>query len=153
MSKRAILYIRTATPERLAEGESYLQRQHNACLNFCNQHEFEVVGALAEVASGNSLHNRPKLDELRQMVREGLVNVVILHSLSRLSRQPDKLVELIREAEKHGVAVFSVIELLPIDDITPLQAQAMTLERQRAAAIYAHMEAQMLQEQTEVAQR
>src|SRR5579884_440997 len=113
MSKRAILYIRTARLEPEAKGESYLQRQHNACVNLCQQKGLDVVGTLIEVAAGNGLHDRPKLDELRWMVREGCVDVVIVQSLSRLSRQTDELVALIREAEEHGVTIFSVFESLP----------------------------------------
>jgi len=153
MGKRAIIYLRTAMPERPNEGESFLYRQHNACLHFCEHHEMEVVGTITEVASGNGLHDRLKLDELRQMVRDRHVDIVIVYNLGRLGRWTDDLVTLTYEVEKHSVAIVSVFELLPIDSITPLQAQAMTLERQRASAIYAQMEAHMLREQAEVTHR
>ncbi len=140
MSKRAVIYCRVVSRDPSDAGRSYLQRQHDACLAFCKQHDLAVVGALAEVAPENDLHNRPKLDELRRMIHEQQVDVVIVHSLSQLSCWTDDLVAFTHEAETYQVSIYSVLAMPPGEAITPLQIEAMTLERERAAVVASHVE-------------
>lgn len=140
MSKRAIIYCRAMSRDQSAAGQSYLQRQHDACLAFCQQHDLAVVGTLAEVASGYDLHYRPKLDELRRMLHEQWMDVVIVHCLGRLSRRTDELAALMNEAETHHISIYSVREMPPGETLTPLQINAMLLERERAAVVASHSE-------------
>jgi DNA invertase Pin-like site-specific DNA recombinase len=135
--KRAVIYIRTVN-----QNGTNIQRQHHVCSDFCKTHHLEVVGTLAEVSNGYGLSNRPKLDDLRRMMQEGVVEVVV-ESLSRLSRNTDELIPFVQEAEIHHVDVVSVFELVPGEDITPLRAEAMTRERERAATVLALIDQQM----------
>jgi DNA invertase Pin-like site-specific DNA recombinase len=108
--KRTVIYCRTAAQEQVPIESYGLQAQRASCLNYCIQEELEVVEILAEVAIGISLNNRPKLDELRQMVRSGRVDIVVVHCFDRLARNNELLVGLICEFESFGVESFGVVE-------------------------------------------
>ncbi len=135
MSKRTIIYIRTEQ-----DSPDGIKLQHEACATFCKEHDLTVVGTLAEIASGYGLSDRPKLDILRQMVRDGAVDVVVVYNLGRLTRSTEELTVLVQEAETHHVDVVSIFELLPGEDITPLRAEAMISERERAATVLCRIE-------------
>jgi site-specific DNA recombinase len=64
---------------------------------------------MAEAWSGLSLE-RPKLDELRDLVRTDKLDAVIVYSLDRFSRDPVHGVILMQELEKHGVNLEAATE-------------------------------------------
>src|SRR5215469_91828 len=123
MGKRAIIYIRTKHPVSVN-----VQLQHDACNEFCTFHELTIVGTLADVGDGYGLA-RPNLDELREMVRAGAVDVIVVQDFSRLSLDKSELVILAREAEAYHVNIFSVFEVVEGGDVTPLRVEVMTRER------------------------
>jgi len=98
-----------------------------------------VAGVLFEVAAGRENEHRPKLAELRQMMRAAQVEVVVVYNVGRLSHSTEELVTLFREAQEHKVDIYSLFALMPTDGITPLYAQAMTCERERVARIFSHI--------------
>jgi site-specific DNA recombinase len=67
-----------------------------------------------EKHTGVELWERPQLTRLREAVRRHEVDVVVAHSIDRLSRDPTHLGVIISEAGHHGVAVEFVTE--PLDD-------------------------------------
>ena len=85
MSKAAT-YCRVSTDNQEAEGTS-LQTQLGGCLEYCQDKGYEVAHRLSETYSGLTL-DRPKLNELRELVRTGDINVVVVYCLDRLSRDP-----------------------------------------------------------------
>jgi len=131
-SKRTVIYLRTA-----ATDEAYTRLQYDACLRFCKQHHLMVVETLADISSGEEIADQPKLKELHLMMQMGYMDVVIVQSLGRLSRNPTELLAIVCEAEAHGVGIYSIFELVPGEDITPLRAEAMVQERERAAMLLA----------------
>jgi site-specific DNA recombinase len=80
-----------------------------ACLNYCHQKGYEVSQRFSEAYSGLTL-DRPKLNELRSLIRAGIVNVVVIYCLDRLSRNPTHGVILTEELEKCNVALEAVTE-------------------------------------------
>jgi len=48
---------------------------------------YEVANRFSEAYSGLSLE-RPELDNLRELVRDEIVDVIVCYSLDRLSRDP-----------------------------------------------------------------
>ncbi len=64
---------------------------------------------LKEAWSGLSIE-RPKLDELRELVRSESIDVVVVYSLDRLMRDPVHGVILMQELEKHGVILEAASE-------------------------------------------
>jgi len=105
---RAASYFRVSTDNQEAEGTS-LQTQLEACREYCRSKGYEVIHQLSEAYSGLAL-DRPKLNELREMVRSGEIDVLVVYSLDRLSRDPTHGVILTQELEKHGVKLEAVTE-------------------------------------------
>lgn len=104
----ATIYCRVSTDNQEAEGTS-LQTQLEACLKYCQEKGYEVTHRFIEIFSGLSLE-RPKLNELRERVRNEQIDIVVVFCLDRLSRDPTHGVILTQELEKHGVKLEAVIE-------------------------------------------
>jgi len=105
---KAALYCRVSTEDQEREGTS-LQTQLEACLDYCQQKGYAVVHQLSEAHSGLTL-DRPKLNELRDLIRTGDIDVIVIYCLDRLSRDPTHGVILTQELEKHGVKPDAVTE-------------------------------------------
>ena len=106
--KIAAIYCRVSTEDQEREGTS-LQTQLEACLKHCQNKEYQVVYRFSEAYSGLTL-DRPKLNELRELVRAGKIDITIVYCLDRLSRDPTHGVILTQELEKYGVKLEAVTE-------------------------------------------
>ncbi|MFC1979446.1 recombinase family protein [Chloroflexota bacterium] len=106
--KTAAIYCRVSTDDQEREGTS-LQTQLEACLNYCQGKGYDISYRFSEAYSGLTLE-RPKLDELRELVRAGDIDVVVIYCLDRLSRDPTHGVILTQELEKHNVKLEAVTE-------------------------------------------
>ncbi len=105
---KAAIYCRVSTEDQEKEGTS-LQTQLEACRNYCRDKGYDVSYRFSEVHSGLTL-DRPKLNELRELIRNEQIDVVVVYCLDRLSRDPTHGVILTQELEKHGVRLEAVIE-------------------------------------------
>ena len=106
--KIAAIYCRVSTEDQEREGTS-LQTQLEACLKYCQDKEYQVAYRFSEAFSGLTLE-RPKLNELRELIRNGQIDVIVVYCLDRLSRDPTHGVILTQELEKHGVKLEAVTE-------------------------------------------
>jgi site-specific DNA recombinase len=91
------IYIRWSTDEQ-SDGTT-LEVQREACLYFCKAKSWDVNDRYIFVDdgySGGSL-NRPAITELRQLVKSGLVQRVVVYKLDRLTRSVVDAVELVRK--------------------------------------------------------
>ncbi|MFC1870860.1 recombinase family protein [Chloroflexota bacterium] len=111
---KAAIYYRVSTDNQEAEGTS-LQTQLEACLKYCRDKDYDVVHRFSEAYSGLTL-DRPKLNELRELVRNGEIQAVIAYTLDRLSRDPVNFIILQDEIEKAGVELILVTEDLDSSD-------------------------------------
>ena len=93
----------------------------------------------AETFSGLTL-DRPKLVELRNLVRSEDIDVIVVYCLDRLSRNPTHGVILRDELERHHVSLESVTEDI---DKSPL-GEAITYLR----GTFAQIEAEKIKERT-----
>ena len=105
---RATIYCRVSTEDQEREGTS-LQTQLENCLSYCQDKEYDVAYRLSEAYSGLTLE-RPKLNELRELVRTEQIDMLVVYCLDRLSRDPTHGVILTQELEKHGVKLEAVTE-------------------------------------------
>jgi site-specific DNA recombinase len=120
--KNAVIYSRVSTEDQRENGTS-LESQVAACEKYAVQNDYRVVETFKESRSGASL-NRPMLDKVRQMVRDGVVEVVIFYALDRLSRDETDTLILAREFRTHGAELKCATT--PLED-TPQGQFLLTL--------------------------
>lgn len=134
---KAAIYCRVSTEGQEQDGTS-LQTQLEACMKYCQDKSYEVVYQLSETWSGLSLE-RPKLAELRELVRSEKVDNVVVYSLDRFSRDPVHGVILMQELEKHGVSLEAATESVDTSEVGKLvfyikgYAAKLDAERRRDA--------------------
>jgi site-specific DNA recombinase len=116
--KTAAIYCRVSTEDQEREGTS-LQTQLENCLNYCRDRGYETAHRFSEAYSGLTLE-RPKLNELRELVRAGDIDVIVVYCLDRLSRDPTHGVILTQELEKHHVTLEAVIETIDSSELGKL---------------------------------
>jgi site-specific DNA recombinase len=105
---KAAIYCRVSTEGQEQEGSS-LQTQLEACLKYCKGKKYEVTHQFREAFSGLSLE-RPELDKVREVVRSGDIDVLVVYSLDRFSRSPVHGVILLEELEKSAVMLEAATE-------------------------------------------
>jgi len=115
---RAAIYCRVSTEEQEREGTS-LQTQLEACLKRCQDKDYGVAHRFSEAYSGLTL-DRPKLNELRELVRSGDIDIIMVYCLDRLSRDPTHGVILTQELEKYHVTLEAVTEDIDTSELGKL---------------------------------
>lgn len=115
---RIAIYCRVSTEGQEQDGTS-LKTQLEACQNYCQDKSYEVVHEFSEAWSGLSLE-RPRLSELREVVRSESIDCVVVYSLDRFSRDPVHGVILMQELEKHSVSLEAVSETLDNSEVGKL---------------------------------
>jgi len=108
--KNTAIYCRVSTEDQEREGTS-LQSQKEACLKKAQELGYEVSEDLTitETYSGLSL-DRPKLTELRQQARDGVIDTIIVHTPDRLSRVGEDVLLLVKEFKVNSVNLLFVKE-------------------------------------------
>src|SRR5688572_25356024 len=108
-TRRAALYPRVSdpygdkkrapSPER--QQETPLDQQESACRAYAIAHGFTVDEAhiYREAHTGIELWERPQLTRLREAIRRREIDVVIVYSIDRLSRDPVHLGVILSEAD------------------------------------------------------
>jgi len=115
---RAAIYCRVSTEDQEREGTS-LQTQLEACLKYCHDKGYNVAYQFSEAYSGLTLE-RSKLNELRELVRAGDIDVIVVYCLDRLSRDPTHGVILTQELEKHNITLEAVTETVDSSELGKL---------------------------------
>jgi len=115
---RAAIYCRVSTEDQEREGTS-LQTQLENCLKYCQEKGHNVAYRFNEAYSGLTLE-RPKLNELRELIRAGGIDVIVVYCLDRLSRDPVHGVILTQELERHSVGLEAVTETVDSSEVGKL---------------------------------
>lgn len=115
---KAAIYCRVSTEGQEQDGTS-LQTQLESCRKYCETRRYEVGHEISEAWSGLCLE-RPKLTELRELVRLEKLDVVVVYSLDRLSRDPVHGVILMQELEKHGITLEAATETVDNSEVGKL---------------------------------
>jgi site-specific DNA recombinase len=134
---KTAIYCRVSTEGQEQDGTS-LKTQLEACVKYCKNKSYEIVCQYAEAWSGLSLE-RPRLNELREVVRSQQIDSVVVYSLDRFSRDPVHGVILMQELEKHGVILEAATETVDNSEVGKLvfyikgYAAKLDAERRRDA--------------------
>src|SRR3954469_3654102 len=100
---RAIVYSRVSTDAQERDGTS-LDTHERACLDFARQQGWRVIETIRDTASGYTL-DRPGMEGVRRLIRDGAVDVVLSYAVDRLARNQTKLAVLLDESDEAGVAL------------------------------------------------
>lgn len=106
--KEAVVYVRSATIEQV---ETSFGTQIEGCIALAAQFG-DVIrpeNIFREVGSGINIDTRLVLQELRRKIASGLVRVLYIYDMDRLSRDVHHLVMLMREFEDAGVELRCVM--------------------------------------------
>lgn len=108
--KRAVIYCRVSTDKQEQDGES-LEYQEEKGRGYATLHDIEVILVLKEAKSGYIHYSlRDQLTLARQMVRDGLANMIIVWDLRRFSRNFVHSAMIFEEIESAGGEIVSVSE-------------------------------------------
>jgi DNA invertase Pin-like site-specific DNA recombinase len=107
---RAIIYCRVSTDKQEIDGES-LDYQEAKCRSYAELHDIEVIAVLREAKSGYIHYSlREKLTLARQLVRDGVADMIIVFDLRRFSRNFVHSAMIFEEIESAGAEIVSVSE-------------------------------------------
>lgn len=108
--KRAVIYCRVSTDKQEQDGES-LEYQEEKGRKYAELHDMDVAIVLHEAKSGFIHYSlREKLTLARQMIRDGLADVIIVFDLRRFSRNFVHSAMIFEEIESNGGEIVSVSE-------------------------------------------
>ncbi len=105
---RVVIYNRVSGDEQEKHGSS-LNTQAEACIKYCEEQGYHVIAHYKGSETGLKL-DRPMLNELRDHIRAGDIDAVVVYALDRFTRDPNHGVILTEEMERHGVRLEGVAE-------------------------------------------
>ena len=82
--KRVVIYARVSTDEK--QQPHSIETQIERCRGFCTAYGYEVVTVVTDACSGTKLKTRPGIQEVLRLLKERLVEGVVIWKLDRLSR-------------------------------------------------------------------
>lgn len=112
--KRCVVYTRKSTEEGLDLEFNSLDAQYEACAAYIKSQSsngWRLVGRRYDDGgySGGNV-NRPALRELQKDITDGLVDIVVVYKIDRLSRSLCDFTDLSKLFEEHGVSFVSVTQ-------------------------------------------
>lgn len=105
---RAVTYSRVSTEEQV--DNTSMRTQLEAIHKYASEHDMEVVKDCIDAGVTGATLDRPELNELRELVRIGQVDAVIVYDPDRLSRNFAHLMVLASELDRAGVELAFVTE-------------------------------------------
>ena len=103
---RAAIYCRVSTDE---QGRGYsLPTQLEACQRYAQEHGYVIAARFEDEYTGTEL-DRPELNRLRELVRQGEVDCIIIYDLDRLARNVYFQLHLENEIHSAGVRIEYVL--------------------------------------------
>jgi len=112
MKDLAVAYCRVSTTEQAQEGVSMTMQIEKARL-YCELNNLDLVGVYGDPAfSGKSTVNRPGLQAIIKMIREGRVQHLVCYKLDRLSRSTLESLQLIQLVDECAATLHSITESL-----------------------------------------
>ena len=105
---KTLVYSRVSTDAQERDGTS-LDTQERACVEYAESHGMLVVERIRDTASGFTL-DRPGIERVRQLLRQGVVDVVLAYAVDRLSRNQNHNGVLFEDVEQAGARLEFVTE-------------------------------------------
>ena len=105
---RALVYSRVSTDAQERDGTS-LDSRERASVEYAQENGCHVVECIRDTASGFTLE-RPGIERLRQLLRQGAADIVVAYAVDRLSRNQNHIGVLFDEVEQAGAKLEFVTE-------------------------------------------
>ncbi len=102
-TRRAVVYSRVSTDGQERDGTS-LDTQERACIEHAETQGWRVTERIRDAASGTTL-DRVGIDRMRELVRAGDVDLVVVYSVDRLSRDQHQVGVIADELVQFGVSL------------------------------------------------
>jgi site-specific DNA recombinase len=102
--ERTIIYARVSTEDQV---EKYgLPVQLRACREYAAARRLSIIQEICDEGVSGVTMDRPGLERLRKLVRDGAADLVLMYDVDRLSRELAHLLILKPELEKHARLEF-----------------------------------------------
>lgn len=102
--KRTVIYARVSTEDQV---EKYgLPSQLRACREYAAAHGLEIIAEVSDEGITGTTMDRPGLERVLKMVRDGLIDVVLCYDTDRLSRVLGHLLVIKPEIDKRARVEF-----------------------------------------------
>ena len=102
--KKVWIYCRVAHDG--PDSAAVLVAQKNTLEAYAEEHDFEIVGASSDIGSGLTM-DRPGLLDFHAAAEDGKVDMLLIHSLTRLGRDTDKVTKYWHLLRDLGVSVHT----------------------------------------------
>lgn len=108
MNKKVVGYVRVSTEKQQKKGMS-IDNQKEKIQEYCSLMDLELINTIVEVKSGKD-DNREGYNQVLKMVKDKIVNGVVVYSLSRWGRNITDNWTSISLMEKNKISFFSIKE-------------------------------------------
>ena len=102
--KKAWIYCRVA--HNGPDSAEVLERQRHRLESYAKEHGFEIVGVSSDIGSGLTM-DRPGLLDFHAAAEDGDTDILLIHSLTRLGRDTDKVTKYWHLLRNLGVSVHA----------------------------------------------
>lgn len=117
---RCAIYTRKSIEKGLDQEFNSLDAQFEVCMRAIQSHAsdgWSLVGTYVDAAVSGTTVEREQLSRLREQVRAGNIDCVVVYKLDRLSRDLSDFTLLMREFNEYGVHFVSATQSL--ENVTP----------------------------------
>ena len=101
--------IKVAIYCRVSTDEQFVDKQEDACREYCNRNKFEVFKVYKDVISGKTV-SRPAFNDMLSDMRLMKFNCIMVTKLDRLGRSLQHLLGLFDEFQKKGVNFIAITQ-------------------------------------------
>ena len=81
--RQGVVYLRVSSEAQDGEDKVSLSEQREACLEYCERHNIDVVGVFCDIAPGRT-KDRPDFQRMLTEIRKGNIDVVVCWKGDRL---------------------------------------------------------------------
>ena len=75
------------------------------CYKFIKDKEYELISSFIDIGEDGYDFDRKEFNRMRAFIKEGIIDVIVVTSLSEFSRDISKAVEMIKEIESYNVSI------------------------------------------------
>ena len=135
---RVAIYARVSTKKQDTEN------QIHKLVEYAKLRGWEVVGRYVDPAVSGKKASRPQLDEMKEKIKHGKIDAVLVWKLDRLGRSTRDLIDLLDFFRLHNCAFISYNNNM---DTTTAEGRLLY----RIIASFAEFEAELISERTKLA--